>query len=486
LQIFDAEEASLVASIAEGSDEEPSLLGFVVRLRGLPFSSTAEDVLNFCHPVILMGASSGVLFSCNQDGRFTGDVFLELDTEEDLELCLQKNRKLLGSRFIETSRSTKGELFHIAHHRGFFTLVAGVKKYHGLNVIDQYSGEVAGKLPRIQTKPPHLDNYNLNRAFTGLGFSQRTPYLQHQHMQQRYYAGAAGSFTQLNHPIGAMAQPSVMQMGISQHHNPADWPAVPTNRAWPPSSAFSPGQQQHQQQQQQQQPQWDYRRQSTDFYTNTPSQAQQQSMLTAPFAVHPFMTAAAPQTTTWGPPAAATYATMPQQDHHQQLQQRQAAAATARYGGAQVVFPAGDVGAMSWQYPGLGYTTDGRRQYPMQQQQQQGSFQPSPRYNYQSYQQQQQYFHRNRGGAHSTSRSSGGHSQLAQPAPNTNTASRSTSVTTSPPPQPKETPLKAPSFGNEKLIVGQGIPSQSSSADSANSHGEKDGSSDARSSSPPR
>ena len=352
LQIFDAVEATLVASIAEGSHREPSLFGFVVRLRGLPFSSIAEDVLKFCHPVILLGASSGVLFSCAQDGKFTGEVYVEVETEEDLEICLQKNKQVLGSRYIESIRSTKGELFHIAHHRGFFTLVAGVKKYYGLNLSEQHSGEVdfAGKLPRMRIpKPPYLDNRNLKQAFTGLGFSHHSPYIHHQHMQQHYHAGAAGSFTQLNYPIGAMTQQHVMNVGISQHHNPPGWPATLRSAFSPPVTGL--GQQQHL---------WDNR-------------------LTTHFVVHPYMMATTPQTTTWGPPppppATATCVAMPQQNHHQQLQQLHAAGAPARYGGTQA--------AMSRQYPGFqGYARDGRSHYPMQMQHQQQYLLPSPHSNY--------------------------------------------------------------------------------------------------------
>ncbi|KAL4541333.1 hypothetical protein Ndes2526B_g05865 [Nannochloris sp. 'desiccata'] len=492
IEIFHAKEASLVASTIESSDREPSLAGFVVRLRGLPFNSTSEDILNFFDPVISMGASSGVLFSCAQDGRFTGDAFIEVKTEEDLEICLQKNKEFLGSRYIETTRSTKGELFHIAYHRGFFTLVAGVKKYYSLNpnsiihnTINQHSGEVdsAGNAPRIRTSNlPHRGDHNLNQAFTGLGFSHSRAYLPRQHMQQHYHAGAAGTFTQLNYPIGAMSQQPVMQIGISQHHSPPGWTAVSTNRAGPPtpSGAFSPpatgpGQQQ-------QRPHWGNRRQSTGSCANTPPQAQQQSMPMTPFVVHPFMTAAAPQSATWGSPATATYVRMPQRHQQQQIQQQQAASATAWYGGTNVIILAGSGGAMSRQYPGFqGHTTDGRRHYPMHQQHQ-DSHQLTPRSK--SHRYQQQYPQRIRGGADSSSTFSGG--QLAQPAPNTTTtASSSISVATLAPPKLDQTPINIPFYGNEKIIFGQGIPSQSSSAESAKSDGEKDGSSDARSPSPP-
>jgi hypothetical protein len=488
LQIFDAEEASLVSTIAD-NNRLPSLAGFVVRLRGLPFSSAAEDVLNFFHPIIPVGESSGVLFSCAQDGRFTGEAFIELETKEDFEVSLLKNKQMIGTRYIEIIKSTKAEQFHIAHHRGFFTLVDGVQKFHGNNLVnttDQYPSEgvFLGNLPRIRTSGnQRRDDQSLQQAFTGLGIAHRGQQFQQQ-QQQHYHPGALGTYAQGNYP-GVMSQQPVMQMGISQHHTTGTWMAMPTNRAGPPTpgSAFSPTgagalPQQH----------WDTRHQNTGSYTTTPPQPQQQSMLMTPFVMHPFLTAQPPpQTAPWTSPATATYMALPQQ------QQQQSAAANTWYGGTHMVIPitaAGGVGgggtAMARHYPGFqGYTSDGRRYYPRQQQQQQQPrsnsqyhYQQQPQYMQQQQQQQQLRGSRGRSGSGSTSSGS----QLTQSAPTATTSSSSKGTRVAPlPQQPEQTSQEVSLFGTEKIIFGQGIPS--SSTDSAVSCANSSG--DARSSSSP-
>lgn len=101
-----------------------------MRLRGLPFSSTAEDVLKLFKPLEPVDDGRGVLFTCTADGRATGEAFLEFSSAEDAQAALSKNNERLGSRYIEIFSSNKGELFQTASQKGLYTAVGGIRIYH--------------------------------------------------------------------------------------------------------------------------------------------------------------------------------------------------------------------------------------------------------------------------------------------------------------------------------------------------------------------
>jgi len=108
----------------------PALDGRLVRMRGLPFTSTAEDVLEFLRPAEPVGGSHGVVFACTPDGRPTGEAYMEFSKSEDHQHALTRHKELLGTRYIEVFDSTKGELYYIVHQRGFFTSVGGYRMHH--------------------------------------------------------------------------------------------------------------------------------------------------------------------------------------------------------------------------------------------------------------------------------------------------------------------------------------------------------------------
>ena len=87
----------------EGSD-------FVVRLRGLPYSATARDVLNLLHDCKITDNDKGIRFSFAPDGRPSGEAFVELASEEDVSKALGHNNEHMGKRYVEIFRATKGQL----------------------------------------------------------------------------------------------------------------------------------------------------------------------------------------------------------------------------------------------------------------------------------------------------------------------------------------------------------------------------------------
>lgn len=79
----------------------------VLRLRGLPFRATEGNVIDF------FGEASmeilDVAFVETQDGRQTGDAYVELLTDGGAEMCMTYNRRIMGTRYIEVIESSAME-----------------------------------------------------------------------------------------------------------------------------------------------------------------------------------------------------------------------------------------------------------------------------------------------------------------------------------------------------------------------------------------
>uniref|UniRef100_A0A674EK37 Epithelial splicing regulatory protein 2 n=1 Tax=Salmo trutta TaxID=8032 RepID=A0A674EK37_SALTR len=83
----------------------------IIRMRGLPFTASPQDVLTFLgadSPAT--DASDGLLFVKYPDGRPTGDAFVLFSCEEYALNALKKHKQILGKRYIELFRSTAAEV----------------------------------------------------------------------------------------------------------------------------------------------------------------------------------------------------------------------------------------------------------------------------------------------------------------------------------------------------------------------------------------
>lgn len=94
----------------------------IVRMRGLPFTCTAQQVIDFFQSnnsnhsnqpnqrCEVLAGLDGVLFVKNQDEKPNGDAFVLFASEEHAQRALQKHRKNIGSRYVELFRSTISEV----------------------------------------------------------------------------------------------------------------------------------------------------------------------------------------------------------------------------------------------------------------------------------------------------------------------------------------------------------------------------------------
>jgi len=70
--------------------------GGVVRLRGLPYRCSEDDVRKFFQGMLII--AGGITMQVDQSGRETGEAFVEFVDQEDAEKALAKDRQEIGHR----------------------------------------------------------------------------------------------------------------------------------------------------------------------------------------------------------------------------------------------------------------------------------------------------------------------------------------------------------------------------------------------------
>ncbi|XP_030405446.1 epithelial splicing regulatory protein 1 isoform X1 [Gopherus evgoodei] len=96
----------------------------IVRMRGLPFNATTEEVLTFFgQHCPVTGGKEGILFVTYPDNRPTGDAFVLFACEEYAQNALKKHKDLLGKRYIELFRSTAAEVQQVLNRYSSTPLV---------------------------------------------------------------------------------------------------------------------------------------------------------------------------------------------------------------------------------------------------------------------------------------------------------------------------------------------------------------------------
>ncbi|XP_053720338.1 heterogeneous nuclear ribonucleoprotein H3 isoform X1 [Synchiropus splendidus] len=92
--------------------------GYVVRIRGLPWSCTPEEVASFFSDCDIVGKVDGVCFTFSKEGRPSGEAFIEVKTSEDFKNALAKDRKYMGHRYIEVFKSNRSEMDWVLKRNG--------------------------------------------------------------------------------------------------------------------------------------------------------------------------------------------------------------------------------------------------------------------------------------------------------------------------------------------------------------------------------
>ncbi|KAL2332889.1 hypothetical protein Fmac_014102 [Flemingia macrophylla] len=80
----------------------------VLRLRGLPFSASKDDIMEFFKDFGLPEDSINIIM--NSEGRPSGEAYVEFASAEDSKAAMVKDRMTLGSRYIELFPSSHSEM----------------------------------------------------------------------------------------------------------------------------------------------------------------------------------------------------------------------------------------------------------------------------------------------------------------------------------------------------------------------------------------
>ncbi|RZF38440.1 hypothetical protein LSTR_LSTR011930 [Laodelphax striatellus] len=95
-------------------DEEST----IVKMRGLPWSATVEEIAKFFDGCNIRGGKNGVQMTMSREGRPSGEAYVELETEEDVQKALKKDRDHMGPRYIEVFRAKRSEMEWVLRRSG--------------------------------------------------------------------------------------------------------------------------------------------------------------------------------------------------------------------------------------------------------------------------------------------------------------------------------------------------------------------------------
>ncbi|XP_077265336.1 heterogeneous nuclear ribonucleoprotein glorund isoform X3 [Temnothorax americanus] len=102
-------------SSGSGDHEEE---GYVVKVRGLPWSTTVDEIMKFFGDCSISNGKNGVHMTTSREGRPSGEAYVEMDTPEDIEKACKRDRDHMGHRYIEVFKAKRGEMEWVVKRSG--------------------------------------------------------------------------------------------------------------------------------------------------------------------------------------------------------------------------------------------------------------------------------------------------------------------------------------------------------------------------------
>lgn len=102
----------------------------IIRLRGLPFSSTLEDVIEFFSDLI--PESNNIHMVKFRDGRLTGDAFVEFENTDDAQEAMKLHKQQIGDRYIELFKSSTCEMNIVLSNALYYGLSSPPPLYNNM------------------------------------------------------------------------------------------------------------------------------------------------------------------------------------------------------------------------------------------------------------------------------------------------------------------------------------------------------------------
>ena len=116
-RIFEALETDIASNAAY---EMKGVAGYVLRLRGLPYSANRRDVEMFFEGLDICKGEESVVFSVTSQGKPTGEAYVEFMNEQCQQEAMKKHKEHMGSRYIELFKSTKADLLQALQQNRFY------------------------------------------------------------------------------------------------------------------------------------------------------------------------------------------------------------------------------------------------------------------------------------------------------------------------------------------------------------------------------
>ncbi|KAG5189765.1 hypothetical protein JKP88DRAFT_262098 [Tribonema minus] len=112
IEVFPASAEDIEASlnVEQPKSSENGAVEGVLRMRGLPWTATEEDILSFFSGFDVR--AGGVHIAKNREGRPSGEAYVVFHSELDAhEAKQQRDKEKMGGRWIDLFESTKGEMY---------------------------------------------------------------------------------------------------------------------------------------------------------------------------------------------------------------------------------------------------------------------------------------------------------------------------------------------------------------------------------------
>nr|XP_018669390.1 heterogeneous nuclear ribonucleoprotein H2-like isoform X2 [Ciona intestinalis] len=124
IEVFESsvKEMEYVLGLSEEEIGSSAQADVFVRLRGLPFQCSKEEVAQFFSGLEIV--PNGITLPLDDNGRSTGEAYVEFGSPESAEKALTKHKEKIGHRYIEIFKSSKRELMesqgeYMDDERGF-------------------------------------------------------------------------------------------------------------------------------------------------------------------------------------------------------------------------------------------------------------------------------------------------------------------------------------------------------------------------------
>ncbi|XP_068797392.1 G-rich sequence factor 1 isoform X4 [Struthio camelus] len=148
VKVFEVHDRDVEGLLQSLRDESQAINDGVVLLRGLPFSSTEDDISDF-----FAGLSITDIAFVNRGDRRTGEAYVQFAAPEMAAKALLRHREYIGNRYIEVYISRKHQMQrHVINHKQMLTYPRVGKEHESVFEERGLSG-AGGSRARSENKP---------------------------------------------------------------------------------------------------------------------------------------------------------------------------------------------------------------------------------------------------------------------------------------------------------------------------------------------